>query len=150
MNQELYDHVSQIACQLEEEAPMTDERRALFEEFISLFETYPSFWVQYIREELKANEEERALKLFYRCLPNVPDVDLFLEYLNYVTKTCTDKQKICAAYEYAIANVGRDMGAISIYNKYVEFAEQAGPQIVSIDKLRRVYQRALTIFSIQD
>lgn len=145
MNQELFDKVSNITRQLEVEAPMSDERRALFEEFISLFETYPSFWLQYIREELNANETDRALKLFYRCIPNVPDVELFLEYLNFVTKNCTDKQKICQAYEYAIASVGRDMGAIPIYNKYVEFAEQAGPLIVPIEKLRKFYHRALLI-----
>lgn len=145
MNQELFDRVKSISSQLEEEAPMSDERRDLFEEFISLFETYPLFWLQYIREELKANEEERALKLFYRCLPNVPNVELFLEYLNYVSKTCTDKSKICAAYEYALANVGYDMGAIQIYYKYVEFAEQAGPQIVPINELRHIYWRALLI-----
>lgn len=145
MDQELFDKVSQIISQLGEEAPMSDERRALFEEFISYFETYPAFWLQYIREELKANETERALKLFYRCLPNVPDVELFQEYLKWITTNCTDKQKIWAAYEYAVANVGKDMAAIPIYNQYVEFAEQAGPLIVPIEKLRKVFQQALLI-----
>ena len=59
-----------------------------------------------------------------------------------MTKTCTDKQKIYAAYEYALSSVGKDMNAIPIYNKYVEFAEQAGTQIISIDKLRKIYHRA--------
>ncbi|OHT06236.1 hypothetical protein TRFO_25797 [Tritrichomonas foetus] len=145
MNQELFDRIQPLIKRLEEEAPMSDERRALFEEFFTYFETYPSFWLQYIREELAAGENDRALKLFYRCLPNVPDVELFLEYLNFVHKTCTDRRAICAAYEYAIANVGRDIGAIPIYNNYVDFADSAGNEIVPLDKLRRVYQRALLI-----
>lgn len=145
MDQAIFDKFTEIYQKIDADAPISDEKRELYETLINMFPTYPEFWIWYIRDELNANNQDLAQKLFYRCLPIVPDVALFQHYLDYVTATCTDKQQICAAYEYALSNIGIDMDAKSIYMQYVEFAQVAGNEIVSVEHLRRLYHRALLI-----
>lgn len=130
------------------DGPITDARRALFEEYLSIYATYPPIWEQYISEEMELGPEndERVMRLFYRALPVVPKVSLFQNlYIPFVSRRSENRQEICAAYEYAISQVGLDIGAIGLYRGYTQYAKQVGEQIVPIDKLRRVYQRALTV-----
>lgn len=147
MNEERFAYVTSIVKQLEEVQPITEERRVLYEEFLSIYATYAPFWIQYINDEIEAKEDERAMKLFYRCLPVVPDVELFQRYIKFITERNNDPREICAAYEYALSKVGLDMGAIQLYYNYVNYAESrnVGTEIVTIDKLRKVYQRALAV-----
>jgi cleavage stimulation factor subunit 3 len=137
--------VQELVSILEVDAPITDERRLLFEEFLSIYSTYPPIWRQYIDSEIRANDRDRVTKLFYRALPNVPDVKLFQKYLDFVRRTTASQAEICAAYEYAIQHVGLDMGAIMIYSDYVDFAAGQASDVVPIDKLRKVYKAALSV-----
>ena len=123
-----------------------DEWRALFEEFLRVYGTWPPIWERYIEEEIKGGDHKRIMRLFYRALPVVPSVPLFQDlYIPYVKQRSENRQDVCAAYDYALAHVGVDMGAIQLYRGYAEYAQQVGFEIVPIDKLRRIFQRSLTV-----
>ncbi|KAH0792402.1 cleavage stimulation factor subunit 77 [Histomonas meleagridis] len=146
MNKEIFDVVQGIVKQLEIQAELTDERRSLFEQFLEIFPTYPPIWIQYIKEERQCTDDEantRVMRLYYRSLPNTPDVNLFMDYIDFVQSTSYDRLQICQAYEYALSKVGRDMNAIRLYSDYANLAENSPG--VPIDRLRRVYQRALLV-----
>lgn len=148
MNKAIFSKVQQLVQKLEVHSPLDDERRAVFEEFLAMFPTYPPIWKQYISEEracVEAEGPERVMKLFYRCLPNTPDVDLFLNYIDFVKSTSHDRKVVCAAYDYALSKVGRDMNAIPLYEDYVKLADTLNTNEMPLDKLRKVYQRALLV-----
>ena len=148
MDKTLFAKVQPLVQKLEIQAPLSDERRAIFEEFLTIFPTYPPIWKQYISEERNtsdSNTTERVMKLYYRCLPNTPDVDLFLDYIDFIKNTCHDRKVICMAYDYALSKVGRDMNAIRLYEDYVKIAETLNNNEMPLDKLRKVYQRALLV-----
>jgi cleavage stimulation factor subunit 3 len=137
--------VQELVSILEIETPISDERRALFEEFLSIYATYAPIWRSYIDAEIKADETDRAIRLFYRALPNVPDVKLFQKYLDFIRRRTTNLSEVYSAFEFAIAHVGLDMGAIQIWNQYVDFGGGQGSDVVPIDKLRKIYRSALSV-----
>jgi cleavage stimulation factor subunit 3 len=137
--------VQELVAVLEVDAPITPERRVLFEEFLSIYATYAPIWRQYIDSELRGGDIERVVRLFYRALPHVPDVKLFQKYLDFVRRHTANAAEVYAAFEFAIAHVGLDMGAIAIWNDYVEFASGQGADCVPIDKLRKIYKAALSV-----
>ena len=159
MDPKLFSRMKEISNILEvreEGVPLSDERRALFEEFLSVYKTYPPYWIQYIEEELNSRQYENAERLFYRCLPNVPSVELFLLYINYVIQykhenRITDIREIQDVYNYALQNVGMDMNSYPLYQQYAKFVcdhlqkDLQDGDAFEMKDIRFIYDQAMSV-----
>lgn len=111
--------------------------------------------------ELDANNLADAERVFTRCLLNVPNVELWSMYLDYIRRrnnlvTDTDGKArtiITQVYEFVLQNIGIDKESGKIWQDYIAFIK-SGPGSIGgsawqdqqkMDSLRKVYQRAICI-----
>ncbi|KAL7271787.1 mRNA 3'-end-processing protein rna14 [Rhizina undulata] len=137
-----------------------DEARATYERFFTVFPSAAEQWIAYARMELGNNELIRVEQIFSRCLLQVPNVELWSIYLDYIrrrnnltTDTAGKARAIVSqSYEFVLANIGCDKDAGKIWSDYVQFVK-SGPGNVGgsgwldqqkMDSLRKVYQKAVT------
>lgn len=111
--------------------------------------------------ESENNELQRLEQIFNRTLLNIPNVQLWTVYLDYIRRRhplTTDtsgqaRRTITSAYDLALTHVGLDRDAASLWTDYVEFIK-TGPGVVGgtnwqdqqkMDLLRKAYQRAICV-----
>lgn len=118
-------------------------------------------WIAYVKMELSNNELMRVEQIFSRSLLNVPNVELWSLYLDYIRRRnnlTTDtggkaRAIVSQAYEFVLNSVGCDREAGKIWSDHVQFVK-SGPGNVGgsgwqdqqkMDSLRKVYQKAVTM-----
>jgi cleavage stimulation factor subunit 3 len=118
-------------------------------------------WIAYVKMELANNELIRVEQIFFRSLLNVPNVELWSLYLDYIRRRnnlTTDtggkaRAIVSQAYEFVLNSVGCDREAGKIWGDHVQFVK-SGPGNVGgsgwqdqqkMDSLRKVYQKAVTM-----
>ena len=156
-----------------------DDARAVYERFLKLFPMAVSLplpftpsavlltvskaeqWVAYANMELAQNDFYRLEQIFNKALLNIPSVQLWSLYLDYVrrrnnltTDTAgTARTIVSQAYDFVLRNVGIDKDSGNIWQDYVQFI-RAGPGMIGggswqdqqkMDQLRKTYQRAICI-----
>ncbi|EED19907.1 CFIA complex component Rna14, putative [Talaromyces stipitatus ATCC 10500] len=138
-----------------------DNAREVYERFLKVFPSSAEQWVAYIKMESENNELQRLEQIFNRTLLNIPNVQLWTVYLDYIRRRhplTTDtsgqaRRTITSAYDLALTHVGLDRDAASLWLDYVEFIK-TGPGVVGgtnwqdqqkMDLLRKAYQRAICV-----
>ena len=148
MDEERFQYLKDLDQKLKIQRPIDDERRQDFENFLEAFPGSHEHWIQYIKEENAAGNTEAVDRLFYRCLPTVPDVSLFQFYLNIIShRDGVTSEIIKNAYEYALSKVGLDIKAYPLYSSYLEFLDHVRTTMVNAEMEipRSVYHRALKV-----
>lgn len=111
--------------------------------------------------ELENNEFDEVNKVLGRCLLQIPNLDLWSTYLNYIRRRnplTTDfdgsKRKLLAeTYEFVLQYIGIDKDSGQIWEDYVQFIRSGSGQIggtnwqdqQKMDLLRKTYQRAICV-----
>ncbi len=111
--------------------------------------------------ELDNNELFHVEQIFNNALLNVPNVQLWSIYLDYIRRRnnlTTDvdgsaRRIISQAYDFAVQNIGIDKDSASIWQDYVQFVRSAPGNVggtswqdqQKVDSLRKVYQRAICV-----
>ncbi|OKL60399.1 mRNA 3'-end-processing protein rna14 [Talaromyces atroroseus] len=138
-----------------------DNAREVYERFFKLFPSAAEQWVQYVNMESENSELQRLEQIFNRTLLSIPNVQLWNVYLDYIRRRhplTTDtsgqaRRTITSAYDLALAQVGLDRDAASLWTDYIEFIK-TGPGVVGgtnwqdqqkMDLLRKAYQRAICV-----
>lgn len=123
--------------------------------------TQPSIMVSYAKLELEVFDRSRIDAVFHKSLFEVPNVDLwnlYLDYLRRVLPLVPDAQGenraiITSAFDTVLNNVGIDPDAGRLWREYIDFAK-SGPGVVGGsswqdqqkgDAVRRAYQRATKV-----
>ena len=147
MDKEKFDRLKEIDRILSQPGELDEQRRQYFEEFLEAFPGSHEHWIAYIKEELNTGNIEGVERLFYRCLPNVPNVSLFQFYINFVRGKESSPETIKKAYDYALDKVGLDIKAYPIYKDYLDFLEDSRGKLVGADLEipREVYHRSLVV-----
>lgn len=111
--------------------------------------------------ESENNELYRLEQIFNRTLLNIPNVQLWSLYLDYVRRrnplttdtTGQARRIISSAYDFALQNIGIDKDSASIWIDYIQFI-RSGPGNIGgsgwqdqqkMDLLRKAYQRAICV-----
>ncbi|KKA20283.1 mRNA 3'-end-processing protein rna14 [Rasamsonia emersonii CBS 393.64] len=138
-----------------------DMARDVYERFFKVFPSAAEQWVAYVNMESENNELYRLEQIFNRTLLNIPNVQLWTVYLDYVRRrnplttdtTGQARRIISAAYDLALQHVGMDKDSASIWTDYVQFI-RSGPGNIGgsnwqdqqkMDLLRKAYQRAICV-----
>ncbi|KAF3934277.1 hypothetical protein ABW19_dt0202891 [Dactylella cylindrospora] len=138
-----------------------EDARGVYERFLTMFPTAADQWIAYCQMELEANNLPEAERLFQRCLPLVPNVELWSVYLDYIRRrnnlvTDTDgkaRSIVTQVYEFVLSSIGIDKEAGKIWQEYIAFIK-SGPGTIGgsawqdqqkMDHLRKVFQRATCI-----
>lgn len=118
-------------------------------------------WVAYAQMENEAQNRPALEALFRKTLLNVPNLQLWSAYLDYIRRhnnTTTDasgeaRQIIHQAYDLALTNIGLDKDSGKLWQDYVQFIK-SGPGNIGgsnwqdqqkMDLLRKTYQRAIGV-----
>jgi cleavage stimulation factor subunit 3 len=118
-------------------------------------------WVAYANLELSQNDFYRLEQIFNKTLLNIPNIQLWSLYLDYVRRRNnlttdtggTARTTVSQAYDFVLTNVGMDKDAGRIWLDYVQFI-RSGPGVVGgtswqdqqkMDLLRKIYQRAICV-----
>lgn len=137
------------------------EARAVYERFFKLFPAAAEQWVSYAGMELANNDFHRVEQVFERVLLQLPNLQLWSLYLDYVRRrhnlttdtSGTARSVLSQTYEFVLQNVGIDKDSGRIWQDYVQFL-RSGPGAVGgsnwqdqqkMDQLRKAYQRAICI-----
>lgn len=118
-------------------------------------------WISYVKMELANNELQHVERIFQRSLFNVPNVELWSMYLDYIRRRnnlTTDtggkaRAVVNQSYEFVLNNVGCDREAGRIWTEYIQFVKSAPGNVggsgwqdqQKMDSLRKVYQKAVTM-----
>ena len=111
--------------------------------------------------ELANNDFHRVEQVFERVLLQLPNLQLWSLYLDYVRRrhnlttdtSGTARSVLSQTYEFVLQNVGIDKDSGRIWQDYVQFL-RSGPGAVGgsswqdqqkMDQLRKAYQRAICI-----
>lgn len=111
--------------------------------------------------ELELFDRNRIDTIFSRALPQLPNVDMWTEYLNYLRRilplvpdpTGTNRSTITQAFDAVLDAVGIDPDSGKLWREYVDFVRD-GPGVVGgegwqdrqkADLLRAAYQRAVKL-----
>ncbi|KAG0137661.1 hypothetical protein HOY82DRAFT_646849 [Tuber indicum] len=138
-----------------------DDVRAVYDRFFVVFPAAADQWISYVKMELANNELQHVERIFQRSLFNVPNVELWSMYLDYIrcqNNLTTDpggnaRAVVTQCFEFVLNHVGFDRGAGRIWTEYIEFVKGL-PGTVSgsgwqdqqkMDTLRKVYQRAVAM-----
>jgi tetratricopeptide (TPR) repeat protein len=81
---DLYDSDAWNQLVLEYQNRPIAEARETYEEFLRVFPTAGRWWKYYAEQEISARNFDAAEKVFMRCLPSCPSVDLWKSYMKYV------------------------------------------------------------------
>jgi cleavage stimulation factor subunit 3 len=128
------------------------EAREVYETFLRIYPTAGRYWKYYAEQELAARNYDAAEKIFMRCLPGCPMVELWKCYLKYILDTKAKqpnaKDLVIHAFEYALANVGLDISATTIWIDYINYLKTLPTTLAwtdshKMDALRKAYQRAI-------
>jgi len=118
-------------------------------------------WIAYANMELDINDFYRVEQIFQKSLLQIPSVQLWSTYLNYVRRrnnlttdpTGNARQIVSQTYDFVLQNVGIDKDAGQIWQDYVQFV-RSGPGVIGgnswqdqqkMDLLRKTFQRAICI-----
>ncbi|KAJ3023707.1 mRNA 3'-end-processing protein rna14 [Thoreauomyces humboldtii] len=108
--------------------------RETYEDVLKQFPTAAKYWIAFAEFEQKHRQFDRMEAIFGRCLRNVPSVELWRFYLNYVRRSHTvanlppDKKAearatVLKAYEFVLQNVGCDKEAGHIWTEYIHYVK---------------------------
>ncbi|CAZ83898.1 unnamed protein product [Tuber melanosporum] len=138
-----------------------DDVRAVYERFFVVFPAAADQWISYVKMELANNELQHVERIFQRSLFNVPNVELWSMYLDYIRRRnnlTTDtggkaRAVVNQSYEFVLNNVGCDREAGRIWTEYIQFVKSAPGNVggsgwqdqQKMDSLRKVYQKAVTM-----
>ncbi|OWP04685.1 hypothetical protein B2J93_5704 [Marssonina coronariae] len=138
-----------------------DDARAVYERVIKVFPQSAELWVAYTEMELENDNFSYAELLFGRCLMTVPNVQLWLVYLNYIRRrndltndtNGAARATVAQSYDFVLANIGIDKDSGRIWQEYIHFVRGAPGQIggsswqdqQKMDQLRKAYQRAINV-----
>ncbi|KAI0377244.1 hypothetical protein F5Y04DRAFT_190572 [Hypomontagnella monticulosa] len=137
-----------------------EDTRAVYERFLKVFPQAAEIWVAYVDMELSLDNSHEAESIFTRMLLEIPNVQLWTSYLNYIRRrndlsdpTGRARQTISQAYEFVLGTIGQDRDAGSLWQDYIQFIKTGPGQIggsgwqdqQKMDVLRKAYQRAVSI-----
>ncbi|KAK5126393.1 hypothetical protein LTR85_010629 [Meristemomyces frigidus] len=143
------------------EKDQIDNVRRVYDRMLEVFPTAPSLYVSYLHLELEVFDRHRIDTLFGLSLPQVPNVDLWKMYLDYLRRVFPlipdpqgqNRTLITNGFEAVLDAVGIDPDAGNLWREYVDFAK-SGPGIVGGsgwqdqqkgDMVRKAYQRAVKV-----
>ncbi|WEW55194.1 mRNA 3'-end-processing protein rna14 [Emydomyces testavorans] len=138
-----------------------DSARQVYERFFKVFPWAAEQWIAYANMESEHNELYRLEQIFNKSLLNIPNVQLWSVYLDYVRRrnnlttdtTGQARRIISSAYDFALQNIGIDKDSGSVWVDYIQFI-RSGPGNIGgsgwqdqqkMDLLRKAYQRAICI-----
>ncbi|KAJ3154879.1 mRNA 3'-end-processing protein rna14 [Geranomyces michiganensis] len=135
--------------------------REVYDKLLEQFPTASKYWIAYAEFEQKHRAFDRVEAIFGRCLRNVPSLELWKFYLNYVRRTHSGanmpadrkaeaRATILKAFEFVLQNVGSDKEAGQLWAEYIHFVKAGETSSVyeeqqQMDLLRRAYNRAIWI-----
>ncbi|KAK4166546.1 hypothetical protein QBC43DRAFT_286476 [Cladorrhinum sp. PSN259] len=136
------------------------EIRKTFDRVLAIFPLAADIWVEYLQFELSMNNFAEAEVIFGRSLKNVPDINLWTKYLDYIRRrndlndpSGKPRNIVASAYDFVIDNIGLDKDSGKIWAEYIQFLK-SGPGTVGggqwqdqqkMDQLRKAYQRAIVV-----
>ncbi|KAJ2081085.1 mRNA 3'-end-processing protein rna14 [Coemansia sp. RSA 988] len=144
-------------------AKQTGSDTLLYETYTAVLKQYPSsghLLSAFVELELSRGNKESAESVFNNNLFNVPSIELWQCYLNYVLKANVDPQAddiqqenratVMDCYKLVLENVGCDREAGRIWIDYISFIESAQAHAPyeeqqKTDLLRETYQSAVAI-----
>ncbi|EFW20312.1 mRNA 3'-end-processing protein rna14 [Coccidioides posadasii str. Silveira] len=138
-----------------------DSARQVYERFFKVFPWAAEQWVAYASMESEHNELYRLEQIFNKSLLNIPSVQLWSVYLDYVRRrnnlttdtTGQARRIISSAYDFALQNIGIDKDSGPVWVDYIQFI-RSGPGNIGgsgwqdqqkMDLLRKSYQRAICV-----
>ncbi|WPG97801.1 Hypothetical protein R9X50_00058200 [Acrodontium crateriforme] len=138
-----------------------DNVRKVYERFLDVFPTSVTIWTQFLQLELEHMERSRVDTIFSKSLPNVPDVDLWSMYLDYLRRVLPlandvsgeHRGTITQAFEAVLNAIGIDPDAGKVWRDYIDFIK-SGPGVIGGpgwqdqqkgDLVRKAYQRAIKV-----
>ncbi|KAJ2616072.1 mRNA 3'-end-processing protein rna14 [Coemansia sp. RSA 1365] len=137
--------------------------KLLYESYAAVLKQYPSsghLLSAFVELELSRGNKESAESVFNNNLFNVPSIELWQCYLNYVLKANVDpnvdeiqqenRATVMDCYKLVLENVGCDREAGQIWIDYISFIESAQAHAPyeeqqKTDLLRETYQAAVAI-----
>ncbi|QSZ31112.1 hypothetical protein DSL72_000675 [Monilinia vaccinii-corymbosi] len=138
-----------------------DDARVVYERFLKVFPHAAEIWVAYTEMELECENFSAAEQIFGKSLLNVPNIQLWSVYLNYIRRmndlnvdpSGSARATVSQAYDFVLANIGIDRDSGKIWQDYIQFIRSAPGSIggsswqdqQKMDQLRKVYQRAICI-----
>ncbi|KAI1353622.1 hypothetical protein F5Y01DRAFT_275728 [Xylaria sp. FL0043] len=138
-----------------------DDTRKVYERFLELFPQAAEVWSAYAEMELSLGNFEHAEHIFRRTLLEIPHVQLWTVYLDYIRRrqdlntdtTGRARQTVTNTYEFVLNGIGHDKDAGQIWQDYISFIKNGPGQLggtswqdqQKMDILRKVYQRAICI-----
>ncbi|PIA14492.1 Suf-domain-containing protein, partial [Coemansia reversa NRRL 1564] len=144
-------------------AKQTGSDKLLYESYAAILKQYPSsghLLSAFVELELSRGNKESAESVFNNNLFNVPSIELWQCYLNYVLKANVEpnvdeiqqenRATVMDCYKLVIENVGCDREAGRIWIDYISFIESAQAHAPyeeqqKTDLLRETYQAAVAI-----
>ncbi|KAK3715587.1 mRNA 3'-end-processing protein rna14 [Vermiconidia calcicola] len=138
-----------------------DNARRMYTRFFEVFPTAAQVWIEYVQMELAENNLRNVEQIFGQCLLNLPNIDMWTTYLDYLRRihpliNDPDGAKrgiISQAFEVLLEHVGIDPESGKLWRDYVDFIK-GGPGTMGgtgwqdaqkMDMLRKVYQKAIRI-----
>ncbi|KAJ2721322.1 mRNA 3'-end-processing protein rna14 [Coemansia sp. Benny D115] len=131
-----------------------------FEDALKQYPSAGSLLADFAEFELNRGNQEKAETMFNSCLFNVPSIDLWQCYLDYVLKINMDDQglvtqperrsTVMECYKLVLEHVGSDRDAGKIWSSYIEFISSAKSHAPyeeqqKNDLLRETYQAAVSL-----
>lgn len=120
-----------------------------------------SVWLRYLQMETELDEREHLIGILNQVLMQLPNVDLWKAYLDYVRRSHPlindsnneNRKVINDAFEAALQQVGNDPDAGMLWREYVEFIKDypgtlggsSWQDLQKADLLRKAYQQAIKI-----
>ncbi|KAK3990965.1 hypothetical protein QBC44DRAFT_60050 [Cladorrhinum sp. PSN332] len=136
------------------------QTRQTFDRVLAIFPHAADIWVEYLEFELDMNNFSEAEIIFGRSIKNVPNVNLWTKYLDYIRRrndvndpSGEPRRVVASAYDFVIDNIGLDKDSGKIWAEYIQFLK-SGPGTVGgsqwqdqqkMDQLRKAYQRAIVV-----
>ncbi|KAI9894252.1 MAG: mRNA 3'-end-processing protein rna14 [Vezdaea aestivalis] len=139
----------------------TEEARNVYNRFFTIFPMAAEQLVAYAEMELEYEHFYEAEQIFSKYLQNVPSVQLWKVYLDYVRRrnnlttdtTGQARTVVSQSYDFVLDNVGNDPESGQLWQEYIHFV-RSGPGTPGgaawqdqqkMDQLRKAYQRAICV-----
>lgn len=128
-----------------------------YERATTAFPYSADFWARYIQFQLNNSEFQTAERLFAKCLTKIPNVKLWILYLEYVLRINnvqtggeTARNTIMQAYKFALDHIGIDRDSGPIWAQYIDFLKSKPTQTTweqqqKMDLIRKAYREAICI-----
>lgn len=103
----------------EAQAEGIDSFRDAMDRFLKVFPTSSRHWRQLIDAEVAAGARDRVEALFRRCLLQVPSVEIWRAYVDFVKSGGQPHDEVTRAYEFALQHIGIDIVSGSLWTDFI-------------------------------